>query len=54
MIICVPTGALNIRSDVQKVTVSVHVPPTYINNVHELILDRELVVELARGPPRAA
>lgn len=54
MIICVPTGALHIRSDAPKAGKSIHVPLMYINNVHELLLDRGLVVDLARGPPKAA
>ena len=55
MIICVPTGHIGFYSDAPtKVVVSVHVPPMYIDNVHELIVDRALTVELARGPPKAA
>jgi hypothetical protein len=54
LIITVPTAELKICSDVQRIVVSVPVPVRYENNVHELLTDREAVVELARGPPLAA
>ena len=53
MIITVPTAELKICSEM-PVVVSVPVPVMYENNVHELIIERAAVVELARGPPLAA
>ena len=52
MIITVPTAELKICSE--RVVVSVPVPVRYENNVHELLIERAAVVELARGPPKAA
>jgi hypothetical protein len=53
LIITVPTAELKICSEV-PIVVSVPVPVMYANNVHELIIERAAVVELARGPPLAA
>jgi hypothetical protein len=53
LIISVPTAELKICTEVPSV-VSVPVPVMYANNVHELIIERAVVVELARGPPLAA
>ena len=52
MIITVPTAELKICPKA-PVIVSVPVPILYANNVHELLIDRAAVVELARGPPVA-